>query len=190
MGIVKEISSISDLKESEDDYRDFYIKAIVSEFKKKDDYAHLSVSDGFDSLSIFVSNEFVSRYIDDLNVVGTCLILHLHGKGEKYSLLSLLNLEEPMKRTHEYDFYIGRAEEKLQLLQASNEHINVGLIYGVRPFKSKAGNACRWYNVYLDDETILEDRIVCNTDMLMVDGSYIFFYVQDNPTFLDIREVK
>lgn len=190
MGIKKEISSISDLKESEDDYRDFYIKAIVSEFKKKDDYAHLSVSDGFDSLSIFVSNEFVSRYIDDLNVVGTCLILHLHGKGEKYSLLSLINLEEPAKRSHEYDYYIGRAEEKLRLLQESNEHINVGLIYGVRPFKSKAGNACRWYNVYLDDETILEDRIVCNTDMLMVDGSYIFFYVQDNPTFLDIREVK
>lgn len=189
MGITKTLSSIGEIKENTEDYSDFYVKAIVSEFNKKDDYAHLSITDGFDSMSIYVVNEFVSRYIDELNVIGNCLLLHLHGKGEKYSLLSCINLEAPDKRAHEYEFYIDRSKEKLKLLQESNEHINVGLVSNVRPFVSKAGNSCRWYNVFVDNETILEDRIVCNEDTLMVDGSYIFFYMQDNPTFLDIRRV-
>lgn len=190
MGIKKKISSIQDLKENEEDYKDFYIKAIISEFKKKDEYAHLALTDNFDSLSVYVSKEFVSRYIDDLNVVGTCLICHLHGKGERYSLLSLINLEDPKKRKHEYDFYIDAAKEKLKLLQESNEHINVGLVYGVRPFKSKAGNQCRWYNIFVDEETILEDRIMCNESTPVVDGSFIHFYVSDNPVFMDIRKVE
>ena len=190
MGIKKPISYIKDLTDNNEDYKDYYIKGIVSEFKKKDEYAHLSVTDGFNSLSIYVSKEFVSRYIDDLNVVGSCLILHLHGKGERYSLLSLINLEDPQKRQHEYQYYTNKSKEILKLLQEDNDYINVGLVNSVRPFKSKAGNLCRWYNVFVDDETILSDRIVCNEETLMVDGSFVFFYVAENPVFLDIREIK
>lgn len=190
MGIKKYISTITDLKNNKEDYKDFYIKAIVSKFQNKDEYAILTVTNGFDSLSIYVVKEFISRYLDDINLVGNCLILHLHGKGEKYSMLSCINLDDPEKRRHEYSFYIGEAYEEVKLLQEQNSHINVGLVYGVRPFKSKAGNQCRWYNVWIDEETILEDRIVCNEDTLMVDGSYLFFYVSDNPVFLDIRQVK
>lgn len=190
MGIKKTISSISDLKENKEEYKDFYIKAIVSEFKNKDDYATLSVTDNFDSISIYVVKEFVSRYIDDINLIGSCLILHLHGKGEKYSMLSCLNLDDPKKRIHEYDFYVGNAYKKLKLLQKKNSEVNVGLVYSVRPFKSKAGNQCRWYNIYIDEETILEDRIVCNKDFPIVDGSFMHFYVQDNPVFLDVRKVE
>ena len=190
MGIEKNISSISDLKENKEEYKDFYIKAIVSEFKNKDDYATLSVTDNFDSISIYVVKEFVSRYIDDINLIGSCLILHLHGKGEKYSMLSCLNLDDPKKRVHEYDFYVGNAYKKLKLLQKKNSEVNVGLVYSVRPFKSKAGNQCRWYNIYIDKDTILEDRIVCNKDFPIVDGSFMHFYVQDNPVFLDIRKVE
>ena len=190
MGIEKNISSISDLKENKEEYKDFYIKAIVSEFKNKDDYATLSVTDNFDSISIYVVKEFVSRYIDDINLIGSCLILHLHGKGEKYSMLSCLNLDDPKKRVHEYDFYVGNAYKKLKLLQKKNSQVNVGLVSSVRPFKSKAGNQCRWYNVYIDEETILEDRIVCNKDFPIVDGSFMHFYVQDNPVFLDVRKVE
>lgn len=190
MGIEKNISSISDLKENKEEYKDFYIKAIVSEFKNKDDYATLSVTDNFDSISIYVVKEFVSRYIDDINLIGSCLILHLHGKGEKYSMLSCLNLDDPKKRVHEYDFYVGNAYKKLKLLQKKNSQVNVGLVSSVRPFKSKAGNQCRWYNIYIDEETILEDRIVCNKDFPIVDGSFMHFYVQDNPVFLDVRKVE
>ena len=190
IGIHKEISSIADLKCNKEEYKDFYIKAIVSEFKNKDDYATLSVTDNFDSISIYVVKEFISRYIDDINLIGSCLILHLHGKGEKYSLLSCLNLDDPKKRVHEYDFYIGNSYEKLKLLQEKYDYINVGLISSVRPFKSKAGNQCRWYNVYVDKDTILEDRIVCNDSNPMVDGSFVHFYIQDNPVFLDIRKVE
>ena len=190
IGIKKYISTIGDLKANKEDYKDFYIKGIVSEFKKKDEYATLSITDGFDSISIYIVKEFISRYIDDINLVGNCLILHLHGKGEKYSMLSCINLDDPKKRMHEYNFYIGQAYEELKLLQESNDYINVGLVYGVRPFKSKAGNQCRWYNVYIDSDTILEDRIVCNEDTPMVDGSFLHFYVNDNPVFLDIRKVE
>ena len=190
IGIKKYISSISDLKENKDEYKDFYIKAIVSDFKKKDEYATLSVTDNFESISIYIVKEFISRYIDDINLVGNCLILHLHGKGEKYSMLSCINLDDPKKRIHEYDFYVGHAYDKLKLLQRNNPHINVGLVYGVRPFKSKAGNECRWYNIFIDEETILEDRIMCNSDFPIVDGSFMHFYMQDNPVFLDVRKVE
>ena len=105
-------------------------------------------------------------------------------------MLSCLNLDDPKKRKHEYDFYVGNSYEKLKLLQEKNPQVNVGLVYGVRPFKSKAGNQCRWYNIYIDSDTILEDRIVCNQDFPIVDGSFMHFYVQDNPVFLDIRKVE
>lgn len=190
IGIKKYVSTILDLKNNKEDYRDFYVKGIVSEFKKKDEYATLSITDGFDSISIYIVKEFISRYIDDINLVGNCLILHLHGKGEKYSMLSCINLDDPKKRIHEYDFYVGNAYEKLRFLQEKNPSINIGLVYGVRPFKSKAGNQCRWYNIYVDEDTILEDRIVCNEQTPMVDGSFLHFYVGDNPVFMDIRKVE
>lgn len=190
IGIKKYISSILDLKKNKDDYKDFYVKGIVSEFRKKDEYATLSITDGFDSISIYIVKEFISRYIDDINLVGNCLILHLHGKGEKYSMLSCINLDDPKKRRHEYSFYIGEAYEEVKLLQKQNPQINVGLVYGVRPFKSKAGNQCRWYNVWIDEETILEDRIMCNQNTPIVDGSFMHFYIQDNPVFLDVRKVE
>lgn len=189
MGITKNVSGITDLKCNVDDYQDFFIKGIVSEFKKKDDYAHLSITDGFDSITIYVSNEFVSRYIDDLNVIGTPLLLHVHGKNERYSLLSCINLQDPEKRMHEYWFYIGEDKKKLKSLQQTNPNLNVGVVQNVRYFLSKKGNRCCWYNVYVDDGLELEDRIQCNPLPEMVDGSFIFFLVSDNPVFLEIHRV-
>ena len=43
-------------------------------------------------------------------------------------------------------------------------------------------------NVHIDP-LYLEDRIVCNVLPKMVEGSFLFFLVQDNPTFLQIIEV-
>ena len=190
LGINKPISSIDQITQNVDEYKDFYIKGIVSKFKKHDDYAHVAITDGFNSIGLFVVKEFVDRYAEEFQDVGTSLLIHVHGKGEKYSLLSCINLEDMEKRKHEYDFYTGKSKHDLVKLQKENDHINVGLVSHVRPFTSKKGNRCRWYDVYVDEETILKDRIVCNKDTLMVDGSYVFFYVQDNLTFLDIRAVK
>ena len=189
MGINKEVCGIKDLKENHEDYNDFFIKGIVSEFKKRDDYAHLSITDGFDSITIYVTNEFVSRYIDDLNVIGTPLLLHVHGKGEKYTILSCINLQDITKYPQEYRFYIGEDKEKLKLLQKTNTGLNVGIIHNVRYFTSKKGNRCCWYNVYINNSLTLEDRIQCNVMDEMVDGAFIFFLVGENPTFLEIHEV-
>lgn len=190
LGITKPISTINQITQNTDEYKDFYIKGIVSKFKKHNDYAHLAITDGLTSMSLFVVKEFIDRYIDEFNEVGTPLLIHVHGKGEKYSLLSCINLEDIQKRKHEYDFYTGKSKEKLTKLQLENESINVGLVSGVRPFTSKKGNRCRWYDVYVNDDIILKDRIVCNENTPMVDGSYLFFFVGDNETFLDIRRVK
>lgn len=189
LGIVKPISSINEITQNTDEYKDFYIKGIVSKFKKHDNYAHVAITDGFSSIGLFVVKEFIDRYIDELNDVGSCLLIHVHGKGEKYSLLSCINLEEPEKRKHEWDFYTGKSKSNLLDLQMQHEEINVGLVSNVRPFTSKKGNRCRWYDVYVNDNIVLENRIVCNTDMPIIDGSYLFFYVGDNETFLDIRRV-
>lgn len=190
LGIDKPISSIDKILQNTDEYKDFYIKGIVSKFKKHKDYAHVAITDGFNSMGLFVTKEFVDRYAEEFQEVGTSLLIHVHGRGEKYSLLSCINLEDLQKRRHEYDFYTGKSKEKLLKLQKDNDHINVGLVSHVRPFTSKKGNRCRWYDVYVDDDTILKDRIVCNDETLMVDGSYILFYVADNMVFLDIRKVK
>lgn len=184
------VSTIANLFDNTEEYGDFYIKVLSSDFKLKEDYAYASVTDGFDNISLFVTKEFISRYANDLNEIGVPLLCHVHGKGEKYTLLSLINLQDPTKNKHEYWHYIGEDKNKLTILQKQNPDINVGIISNIRYFTSKNGNRCAWYNVYVDDETILTDRIVCNQPPNMVDGSFLFFFVQDNPTFLQIVEVS
>lgn len=190
LGIIKPISSINQITQNTDEYKDFYIKGIVSKFKKHNDYAHLAITDGLTSISLFVVKEFINRYIDEFNEVGTPLLIHVHGKGEKYSLLSCINLEEPQKRKHEYDFYSGNSKTILAKLQKENESINVGLVSNVRPFTSKKGNRCRWYDIYIADDLVLKDRMICNENTPIVDGSFLFFYLGDNETFLDVRRIK
>lgn len=190
LGIIKPISSINQITQNTDEYKDFYIKGIVSKFKKHNDYAHLAITDGLTSISLFVVKEFINRYIDEFNEVGTPLLIHVHGKGEKYSLVSCINLEEPQKRKHEYDFYSGNSKAILRKLQEENESINVGLVSNVRPFTSQRGNRCRWYDIYISDKLTLKDRIICNENTPIVDGSFLFFYLGDNETFLDVRRIK
>lgn len=189
LGINKVVTSVAQVNKNEEEYKDFYIKVLSSDFKLKEDYAFASVSDGFNNMSLFVANEFISRYINDLNEVGNPLLIHIHGKSGKYSLLSLINLNDIDKHTHEYAFYIDEATKKLELLQKDNPNYNVGVVSNIRPFTSKKGNRCFWYDVYINDELYLEDRIVCNVLPKMVEGSFLFFLVQDNPTFLQIIEV-
>ena len=90
---------------------------------------------------------------------------------------------------HEYNYYTHQSTNKLQELQKTNPDYNVGLISNVRYFTSKKGNRCAWYNIYIDDETSLEDMIVCNAPPQFLDGSYIFFLVSENPKFPQIIEV-
>ena len=183
-----ELSSIKDLKNNQEEYKDFYVKLLPSEFKKKESYAFVSATDGYDSISIFVSKEFLSRYVDDLKSIGTPLLCHLHGKGEKYSLVSLINLQEPDKYLHEYWFFTHKALEKVKELQDSNPGINVGVASNINYFTSKNGNPCVRYDVRLSNGNVLDGRIKVFPP-LMCEGSFIFFFVGDNPTFLDIIEV-
>ena len=189
LGINKEINTIAELEKNEEDYNDYYIKVLSSDFKLQEDYAYASVTDGFNNMSIFITKEFIQRYADDLNQVGNPLLMHLHGKGDKYTLLSLINLHDIEKHTHEYQFYMGEATKKLEELQKTNPDYNVGLISNTRYFTSRKGNRCAFYNIYVNDEINLEDMIVCNAPPKFLDGSYIFFLVSDNPKFPQIIEV-
>lgn len=183
------ISSLAALKNNNDEYQDFYIKVLLSDFKQKDNYAFIGVTDKFDTLSIFVAKEFIPRYISDLTETGTPLLCHVHGKAGKYSLLSLINLQDPTRNQKEWWFYTDESMQKLKVLQKNNPNINVGVTTGINYFTSKRGNNCVRYNVTVDEETELEGRIACGNPPLMVEGSFIFFYVNDNPTFLQIVEV-
>lgn len=188
MGINRKVSSLATLKEN-DEYEDFYVKVLLSDFTQKN-YAFMNVTDKFDSMSIFISKEFVSRYIDDLNEVGTPLLCHVHGKGSKYSLLSLINLQDPSKRQKEWWFYTDEARKKLKELQENNSDINIGIVSNINYFVSKNGNNCVRYNVFVDDNIdMLEGRIACGNPPLMVEGSYVFFYIDENPVFLQIVQV-
>ena len=188
IGIDIELSSIKDLKNNVNDYKDFYIKLLPSEFKKKEDYAFVGATDGYDSISIFVAKEFLSRYVDDLKTVGNPILCHLHGKGEKYSLVSLISLQEPKKYQHEYWFYTNQYLDKLQQLQQANQHVNCAVSSNINYFVSKNGNPCARYDALMPDGTKLEGRIKVFPP-LMAEGSFIFFVVPDNPVFLDIIEV-
>ena len=183
------ISSIASVLKNTEDYDDFYIKVLSSEFKRKEDYAFASVTDGFDNMSIFIPKEFISRYIDDLNEVGNPLLIHLTGKSSKYTILSLINLHTPDKHQREWQFYNGEAIQLLHSLQEQNIDVNVGLIDGVKYFVSKNGNSCVYYNCRVNKDIYLEQRIACGSPPLMVEGSFIFFLLGDNETFLDIINV-
>lgn len=189
LGIVKEISSIKDLESNTEEYKDFYIKVLSSDFKLKEDYAHASVTDGFNSIGLFVTKEFIPRYADELNEIGNPLIVHVHGKNGRYTLLSLISLQDIEKHSTEYKFYTGQTNETLVKLQRTNPDYNVGTVSNVRYFTSKSGNRCCWYNIFVDEDIILEDRIMCNSPTRITDGSYIFFLMGNNEVFPQIIEV-
>lgn len=188
MGIIKPLSSISDLKNNTDEYKDFYVKLLPSEFKKKEDYAFVSATDGFDNISIFVSKEFLGRYVNDLKSMGMPLFCHLHGKGSSYSLVSLINLNTIDKHQHEYLAYIGESIKKVQALQQANPGLQVGFVSNISYFVSKNGNPCARYDLVTASGDTLAGRIKVYPP-LMSEGSFVFFEVGDNPVFLDIIQV-
>lgn len=193
MGITKEISSVKEIKQNTADYKDFYVKLLPSEFNKKDNYAFVSATDGFDNISVFVANEFLSKYIDSLNEIGEPLLCHLHGKGEKYSLVSLINLRDPEKYQYEYWYYTGQSAEKVEKLQESNPDVCVGVASNISYFTSKSGNPCMRYNVTLKDGKVLDGRIKVllgdKSYYMCYEGSFVFFYIPQNPVFLEIIQV-
>ena len=188
MGLKCDISSVHELQDNTEEYKDFYVKLLPSEFNKKDNYAFVSATDGFNNMSLFVGNEFLSRYIDSLNTMGEPLLCHVHGKGEKYSLVSLIKLNEPDKYKHEYWSYIGTSIKKVQELQNANPSIHVGFISNVNYFTSKNGNPCARYDITLGTGETLEGRITVHPP-LMYQGSFIFFEIGDNPVFPNIIQV-
>ncbi len=187
MNIDLEIDSIKTIFKNTDDYDDFYIKGIVSEYKNQKDYAYLTVSDGFDVVSLFIDSRFISRYVDSFEV-GTPLLLHVNGKGTKYSLLSLINLQDPEKYMHEYWLYTNESMKRLQSLQANN-NVPCGVASNIKYFTSKRGNPCVRYDIRVNEDVFLEGRIKAGDPPLMVEGSFVFFLMEDNETFLNILEV-
>lgn len=181
------IDTIKTLFDNTDDYNSFFIKGIVSEYKNHKDYAYLTVTDGFDVISVYVDPRFISRYVEAFEV-GTPLLLHLNGIGNKYSLLSLINLQDPTKYSHEYHLYNGQAMKILQNLQSQND-VPCGVASNIKYFTSKRGNPCVRYDIRVNDDVILEGRIKAGDPPLMVEGSFVFFLMEDNETFLNILEV-
>lgn len=187
LGISVPISSIQSLFENTDDYNNFFIRGLVAEYKDHKDFAYLSVTDGFSVVSLFVAPEFIPRYVDAFGV-GTPLLLHVNGKGNKYSVLSLINLKEPKKYQHEYWLYSGQSIEILKTLQSQNT-IPCGVASNISYFVSQKGNPCVRYDLQVSEKVMLPGRIKAGNPPLMCEGSFVFFEMEDSETFLTILEV-
>ena len=85
--------------------------------------------------------------------------------------------------------YYDGLKEVIEILQQQNQHINVGIVQKVKPFISKNGNKCSWFTIYIDEDTILEDRLLCSETQVLFEGMFVFFYMGLNETFPQIEEL-
>lgn len=189
VGINKPIKTIREILELNTEYTNNFIKVIITEYTTRGEHNFISVTDGVDTVSIYIAPDLVRRYIDDIKEIGTPIVMHVQGKGSKQAVLSLVNLQDPSKRRHEFWYYTDFYKAKLKMLQEKNQNINVGVVHTIKHFTSKKGNDCCFYTIYVDDETILKDRITCKKEFRMYEGMFIFFYMGQNETFPIIQEI-
>ena len=165
-----------------------WIKVMISELKVRDDYGFLSVTDNFDNLSMFISKQAINRYTDIIHEVGYPILVKLTVNNGKYTFCSCLDLKNPQRYPGELRAIDGSGKQQLLELQKNNPNINVGLIYNLSCFKSKQGNECCKYDIFVSDELILEERLTCNSPFKMSEGSFIFFFPSNEP-FIQLKQV-
>ena len=166
-----------------------YMKVIVSQFKNRDEFGFLSVTDNFDSISINCSKHHIEKYIDVFKKTGTPILIKVSVYNGKVRLLNLIDLKNVNDYPKELSLIDGSAMKTLQVLKEKNQHINVGIIDNLSFFTSKKGNRCASYNILLNENDVLEKRMVCmNWPEKFEEGSYIFFWVEDiNQPFVNIH---
>ena len=105
----------------------------------------------------------------------------------------MINLRDPEKYQYEYWYYTGQSAEKVEKLQESNPDVCVGVASNISYFTSKSGNPCMRYNVTLKDGKVLDGRIKVllgdKSYYMCYEGSFVFFYIPQNPVFLEIIQV-
>ncbi len=166
-----------------------YMKVIVSQFKNRDEFGFLSVTDNFDSISVNCSKHHIEKYIDVFKRTGTPILIKVGVYNGKAKLLNLIDLKNINDYKRELSLIDGSAMKTLQALKEKNKHINVGIIDNISFFTSKKGNRCASYNIILNENDILEKRMICmNWPENFEEGAYIFFWIEDvNQPFVNIH---
>ncbi len=166
-----------------------YMKVIVSQFKNRDEFGFLSVTDNFDSISVNCSKHHIEKYIDILRKTGTPILIKVSVYNGKVRLLNLIDLKNIEDYQRELSLIDGSAMKTLQILKEKNKNINVGIVDNLSFFTSKKGNRCASYNIILNKDDILEKRMVCmNWPEKFEEGAYIFFWIDDvNTPFVNIH---
>ena len=183
-----EVKSINDVSQIQDECT-CYMKVIVSQFKNRDEFGFLSVTDNFDSISVNCSKHHIEKYIDVLKRTGTPILIKVSVYNGKVRLLNLIDLKNVDSYKRELSLIDGSAMQTLQQLKEKNKHINVGIIDNLSFFTSKKGNRCASYNIILNENDILKKRMVCmNWPENFEEGAYIFFWIDDiNKPFANIH---
>lgn len=160
-----------------------YMKVIVSQFKNRNDFGFLSVTDNFNSISINCSKHHIEKYIDVMKATGTPILVKVSVFNGKARLLNLIDLKHTEDYKREVSLINGTAMKTLKELKEKNPQINVGILENVSFFTSKKGNNCASYDIRLNEKDILKKKIVCmNWPREFEEGAYIFFWIEDENT--------
>lgn len=185
----KPILSLSDIKNAEEDI--YFVKAMISSLKIKTNYAFLSVTDNIANESLYVSQGAVTRYLNTLQSVGEPVLIKIKKEGGRLSLISLIELKNMLKYKSEYCLFTGQTHNTLKKLQEDNPSYNIGITKDASAFVSKKGNNCVSFDLYINEQNILRNQLICGYESFdILDGSILFFNKTDmSVPFLDVIQI-
>lgn len=184
----KPIYQLSEIQNIEDNV--FFIKAMISSFKPKNNYGFLSITDNIENESLYVPQGCITRYIDTLQSVGEPVLLKIKKDNERLSLVSLIELKNMEKYSSEYFLFTGKTFDILKQLQEDNPNYNIGVAKDASSFVSRKGNNCVNFDLHIDNDNVLYSQLVCGFESFsVIDGTILVFNKTDmEKPFIDILQ--
>lgn len=181
-----DIIQLSELAQQEEGV--FLTKAMISSLKIKTNYGFLSITDNISNESLYVPQGCISRYLDTLQSVGEPVLLKIKKEGGRLSLISLIELKNMEKYSSEHSLFTGLTYGILKQLQMDNPYYQIGVAVNASSFISRKGNHCVSFDLYQNQNHILENQLVCGYEASsIVDGTILFFSKTDmDAPFIDI----
>ena len=103
-------------------------------------------------------------------------------------MISLIELKNMEKYSSEHSLFTGLTYGILKQLQMDNPYYQIGVAVNSSSFISRKGNHCVSFDLYQNQNHILENQLVCGYEASsIVDGTILFFSKTDmDAPFIDI----
>lgn len=183
--------SIHDTLDINTEY-EIYIKALVSDYESKGEYGYLTISDGEDSLSLYVSGKKQEKYFDVMSSIGEPILVKLHIKRSRATLDFLIDLKnnDGSSYNKEWDYVSGNIVDKINMYYEENKAFHWGALFAVSYFFSKNGTKCCSFGIKIDEKQSLIGKLICrNVPDNLEDGVIIGFFRNADNDFIDIERV-